>query len=77
MSGMTTATAALYPYPANVVGFVGAYTAVVYMLGLPIAVHLSAVKRDGRATLCGALLHFLLFAGGSLMVMTQFFLTDA
>ena len=35
------------------------------MLGLPIAVHLSAVKRDGRATLCGALLHFLLFAGGS------------
>jgi len=77
MAGMTTATAALYPYPANVVGFVGAYTAVVYMLGLPIAVHLSAVKRDGRATLCGALLHFLLFAGGSLMVMTQFFLTDA
>merc|ERR1719506_888650 len=77
MAGMTTATAALYPYPGNVVAFVGAYTAVVYMLGLPIAVHLSAVKRDGRATLCGALLHFLLFAGGSLMVMTQFFLTDA
>jgi hypothetical protein len=77
MAGMTTATAALYPYPANVVGFVGAYTAVVYMLGLPIAVHLQAVKRAGRASLSGAALHFLLFAGGSLMVLTQFFLADA
>jgi len=77
MAGMTLATAALYPYPANVVGLVGAYTAVVYMLGLPIAVHLQAVKRAGNATISGAVLHFLLFGGGSLMVLTQFFLTDA
>jgi amino acid permease len=77
MAGMTTSTAALYPYPANVVGLVGAYTAVVYMLGLPIAVHLQAVKRAGNANICGAALHFLLFGGGSLMVMAQFFLTDA
>ena len=58
----------------NVVEVVGAYTAVVYMLGLPIAVHLKAVRSNHGRNLTTVALHGLLFVVGSVLALTQFFL---
>lgn len=76
MVSLTGAVAAFYPYPCNVVEVVGAYTAVVYMLGLPIAVHLKAVRESGERSRTTVALHGLLFLVGSVVVLTQFFLED-
>merc|ERR1712118_607509 len=76
IASLTTAVASLYPYPCNVVEVVGAYTAVVYMLGLPIMVHLKAVRESGERSRTTVALHGLLFLVGSVVVLTQFFLKD-
>jgi amino acid permease len=76
VAGLTTAVAAFYPYPCNVVEVVGSYTAVVYMLGLPIAVHLEAVRYSEGRSRTTVFLHVVLFFVGSIAVLTQFFLKN-
>jgi len=69
---LTTLISACYPKPGDVVGYVGAYTAVVYVLWLPILVHIQALKRANRSTflsLCG---NVLLATLGTCIVLLQF-----
>jgi len=46
--GITALITAVYPHPGQVVGYVGAYTAVVYLIWLPVLVKLSALRRAGQ-----------------------------
>jgi len=70
--GFTTLTAAVFPNPATVVGYVGAYTAIVYILWLPILVHLKALRRTGQSGLCKQWWHMLFATLGSFAVLMQF-----
>jgi len=69
----TTLITSLYPYPGMVVGYVGTYTAVVYMLALPILVHLSALKKFGERTCSAVAGNLVLWAVGTGTVLLQFF----
>jgi len=69
---LTTLISSVYPKPGDVVGYVGAYTAVVYMLWLPILVHLRALKRENRCTLLSLLGNVLLATAGTCIVLLQF-----
>jgi len=69
---LTTLISSVYPKPGDVVGYVGAYTAVVYMLWLPILVHLKALKRSNRRTILSLLGNVLLATAGTCIVLLQF-----
>jgi len=70
----TTLVAAVYPKPGNVVGYVGVYTAIVYMLGLPILVHIKAKQAENpdKSSSVSTVLHALIFTVMSLAFLLQF-----
>jgi len=57
----TTLISSVYPKPGSVVGYVGVYTAIIYMLALPFSVHLKARKAANRATLRSTVGHCVIF----------------
>lgn len=69
----TGTVAAAFPKPGTVVGYVGAYTAIVYMLGLPISTYLSARRKMGDLSCFSGLLHVALMLLMSALVLLQFF----
>eukprot|EP00928_Gymnodinium_smaydae_P075881 TRINITY_DN588_c0_g1_i3.p1 TRINITY_DN588_c0_g1~~TRINITY_DN588_c0_g1_i3.p1 ORF type:complete len:186 (-),score=36.88 TRINITY_DN588_c0_g1_i3:159-716(-) len=70
--GLTTTVSAVYPKPGSVVGYVGTYTAVVYVLWLPILVHLAAVRKSGQRLGLTLLLHGGMAVVGTVVLLMQF-----
>eukprot|EP00450_Noctiluca_scintillans_P010131 CAMPEP_0194497864 /NCGR_PEP_ID=MMETSP0253-20130528/14674_1 /TAXON_ID=2966 /ORGANISM="Noctiluca scintillans" /LENGTH=397 /DNA_ID=CAMNT_0039339419 /DNA_START=155 /DNA_END=1348 /DNA_ORIENTATION=+ len=70
----TTLVGALYPEPGHVVGYVGAFTAVVYMVGMPVMVHLRASRLHGTLSGISVFLHVILVVACTLLMLLQFFL---
>lgn len=68
----TTAVSSVYPKPGNVVGYVGVYTAIVYMLGLPILVHIKASKTSDRGNRMSTVIHALIWVIMSFAFLLQF-----
>eukprot|EP00931_Biecheleriopsis_adriatica_P090550 TRINITY_DN64515_c0_g1_i1.p1 TRINITY_DN64515_c0_g1~~TRINITY_DN64515_c0_g1_i1.p1 ORF type:complete len:557 (-),score=79.09 TRINITY_DN64515_c0_g1_i1:72-1691(-) len=72
MVGLTTLISSVFPNPGSVVGYVGAYTAVVYMLSLPVMVHLQALRRARLWKWYVCVGHVTLVVIGTLVVLLQF-----
>lgn len=68
----TTLISAVFPHPGSVVGYVGVYTAIVYMTGLPILVHLKASRAANKASLLSSVVHSIIFACVSFAFLMQF-----
>lgn len=68
----TTLITSIYPHPGNVVGYVGAFTAVVYVMALPMLVHIKALKSHGQLTKTTVVLNTVIFVIGTLLMLTQF-----
>eukprot|EP00929_Paragymnodinium_shiwhaense_P067949 TRINITY_DN34153_c0_g2_i2.p1 TRINITY_DN34153_c0_g2~~TRINITY_DN34153_c0_g2_i2.p1 ORF type:complete len:602 (-),score=85.37 TRINITY_DN34153_c0_g2_i2:146-1951(-) len=66
----TTTISAVYPSPGSVVGYVGMYTAIVYILWLPVLVHLRAGKAE--RTLFSTSMNLCVAIGGTVVVLLQF-----
>jgi len=70
--GLTTLISAVFPEPGSVVGYVGTYTAIVYMLWLPILVHIAASKTAGRDSWLMVAFNILLGTTGTVVILLQF-----
>lgn len=68
----TTLISSVYPKPGNVVGYVGVYTAIIYMLALPFSVHLKARKAANRASLLSTAGHVIAFVVIGFAFLMQF-----
>jgi len=68
----TTAISSVYPHPGNVVGYVGVYTAIVYMLALPMLVHVTARKRENNASCISTVWHATIFVVMTFAFLMQF-----
>lgn len=71
-AGFTTLVCCVYPNPGNVTCYVGTYTAVVYMLWLPLLVHLNASKRAGKSSKLSVSGNVLLGIIGTAVILGQF-----
>jgi hypothetical protein len=70
---LTTLVSSVYPHPGTVVGLVGTYTAIVYMIWLPLLVHISASKTvTGRRSRVSTVSHVLLGVACTAIMLVQF-----
>lgn len=70
--GFTTTVSSVYPEPGHVVGYVGVYTAIVYMLTLPFLVHVTALKAMKRPSKLAMVVHGLIWVVMTVAFLLQF-----
>merc|ERR1712151_231489 len=69
---LTTTISSVYPHPGSVVGYVGVYTAIVYMLGLPFLVHVRACKATNQGSMASTVFHAIIFVAMTFFFLLQF-----